>query len=716
MAVGVSFHDENAETIVFNVKNPITNGLSSTVQQCLRNRAKPPLSIYLMKYKNALPLATKQAIGFETEHAKQKLADGEVLPQGLIDQLGIKAAMQSLEADQPEIFFTHHLQQAGYEVQIVSKDWESVDFEQVQETRKRIKDVENEQVKAIAQEILCPEQMLTEREIRNKDWEQLKPTPTLQLSHERANALLRATGWDGNVERFADETNLIEADPRRAFQDAGVTDEMWTAARAALQADLSPDKIKGWSKGYLTTHHEATAFDEFEQSREYETHHRSDAIFIGSILKALLEKLPLTPAPMEAVGQALIDAAQTPFGKDRLSTLMKDGSTSDTIAKQVRFIDLGKDARPTQAHFDFVKRFIAEYYPARIAKVGDSYQLAAAKDTVQVESFKRIMECRIKHKTPDSDPDPENGNLTPPPASDPKAKDKVLVISMRSQGHSYRDIEQATGMPRNTIHRWYSETSSRPTNFPGSTYTRNEWDTPTLTESPPTPNTTAFEPDSQKLAAKLAAPESKLAAPESKLAAGEAASLVGLEAHCKLILELLKSGEKKRNEIVASLEVNIGSIDRALSHLVETGELIKVKDKWGVYDLPIRAIAFPEKGAKFAYSPYGKIEFPSTFPPEIRDALAASINDWRECSNELKSLQVKLESHCLLKNILKAFFKPLPWIKEASHLVTCAESFISQHDHHLVTIHHILDRYKERQTTRMVSLKSIKERMKAQLN
>ena len=62
--VGVSLKDENAETIVFSVQNPInTHGLSSTVQQCLRNRTKPPLSIYLMKYRNALPLASKQAIG-----------------------------------------------------------------------------------------------------------------------------------------------------------------------------------------------------------------------------------------------------------------------------------------------------------------------------------------------------------------------------------------------------------------------------------------------------------------------------------------------------------------------------------------------------------------------------------------------------------------------------------------------------------------------------
>ena len=201
--VGVSFKDENAETIVFSVQNPInTNGLSSTVQQCLRNRTKPPLSIYLMKYQNALPLATKQAIGFETEHAKQKLADSEALPQGLVDQLGIKAAMQSLEADQPETFFKHHLKQAGYQVQRQMIDWESVDFDKVQETRTRIKDSENEQVKEMALEILCPERLPTESEIRNKDWEPLQPAPTLQLAHERAHALLRRVGWQcGKIRR-----------------------------------------------------------------------------------------------------------------------------------------------------------------------------------------------------------------------------------------------------------------------------------------------------------------------------------------------------------------------------------------------------------------------------------------------------------------------------------------------------------------------------------
>ena len=56
---------------------------------------------------------------------------------------------------------------------------------------------------------------------------------------------------------------------------------------------------------------------------------------------------------------------------------LKMGAFRLTIAKQVRFIDLGKEATPTQAHFNFVEVFIPRHYPARIAKVGDLYQLAA---------------------------------------------------------------------------------------------------------------------------------------------------------------------------------------------------------------------------------------------------------------------------------------------------------------------------------------------------
>ena len=571
--VGVSLKDENAETIVFNVTNPLHNGLSSTVQQCLRNRTKPPLSIYVMKYQNPLPLAPQQAIGFQTEHAQQKLVDGETLPHGLIDQLGIKDAMLSLEADQPETLIKHHLKQAGYQVQMQTIDWESIDFERVKETRKQIENAEYEKVKPKALAILCPARMLTVPEIRKLNWEQ--PDPTLRLAYELANALLRLAGWDGNVERFVDESNQIAADPDVAFKEAGVTKQMWEAAILAVKVGLDPDKVSGWSKGYLPTHYPSEAFDEFEASREFEIHHRPDDIFIGRVANALLEKLPRKPAPKEEVRQALIDTAQEPFGKDRLSALMKDGSVSPVVAKRMRFIDLGKDAVPDERHLKFVEWFIPRYYPARIAKVGDLYQLATPTNAEQVDAFKQLMQCRAKAAKPDIDPELENGDLTPPPAADPKSDDKVLVVSMRNNGLSFRDIETHTGTPIATAHRWCTETSSRSTDFLGKAYIENEWNAPSLPKSPQTRTTTAFEADSQKLAA-----------PSEKLAAGEAASYIGLEAHCKLILELLTTGEKKRSEIVASLEVNIGSIDRALAHLVGAGEIVKVKGKRGVYCLP----------------------------------------------------------------------------------------------------------------------------------
>ena len=586
--VGVSLKDENAETIVFSVKDPIKNGVSSTVQQCLRNRTKPPLSIYLMKYQNALPLAPQQAIDFQTAHAKQKRSPAENEPEGLIAKLGIKDAMNSLETDQPETFFTHHIEQAGYQVHKQTIDWGAVDFDKAQETRKRIKDSENEQVKAMAREILCPERMLTEREIRNKNWGQLQPAPTLQLAHERANALLQATGWNGDVERFVDESNLIEADPRQAFQDAGVTDEMWEAAILALQVGLAPDKVSGWKKGYLTTHYPSAAFDEFEESREHEIHHRSDAIFIGRLAEALLEKLPRTPTSKEAVGQALIDAAQEPFGTDRLSALMKDGSVSPGVAKQVRFIDLGKDATATQAHFDFVKRFISEYYPARIAKVGDLYQLAPPQDAEQMEAFKQIMECRIKAKHPDSDPEPENGELTPPPAADPKAGDKALAIQMRNNQHSYREIAAEIGVSLGTVHSWCNDDSEcliRSENFLGGPYIENSLNTPSVPESPEPLTPTTFEAD---LADVGCLSDQTLDQTSDKAdVTSDNADMTSDMTFRSQILEMLSDGERRTKEIVECIDGKRVAIMNELKRLCDAGEIIKVK--WGVYDLPNRA-------------------------------------------------------------------------------------------------------------------------------
>ena len=115
--------------------------------------------------------------------------------------------MRTLSADQSEDFIRYHLRQAGVEVQTEEVDWETVDYQKVQERRKLLKDFENEVMRERALEILCPEGLLTEKEIRDLSWEQLQPTPFVQLTYELANKLMQAVGWNGEVDRFVDESN-----------------------------------------------------------------------------------------------------------------------------------------------------------------------------------------------------------------------------------------------------------------------------------------------------------------------------------------------------------------------------------------------------------------------------------------------------------------------------------------------------------------------------
>ena len=580
--VGVSLEDKNSEVIVLRTTNPLTGaGLDSSVQQCFRNRKLPPIHFFMLRYQNALPLTPTEATGFQTEHAKQKLNPDEDVPAGLIKQLGVSGAMRTLAADQPEDFITYHLRQAGVEVQIEEVDWEKVDYQTVQQKQKLLKDFEMEVVREKALQILCPEQLLTEKEIRDLNWGDLQPAPIVQLAHELANGLMQAAGWRGKVERFVDVGNTVEADPVQAFKDAGVTDDMWQAVRAAVTVELSIDKIGGWVKGFLATHFPEAAYDEFGQTREYEVHHRSDALFVGTLVSTLLEKLPRTPAPMEDIGKALIDAAQCNFGKDRHSALMKDGSVSPAIAKKVRFLDLGRDAQPTEAHFDFVKWLIEKYYPARIAKVGDLYQLAAPTDSEQVDAFAKIMSSRIMHKHPDIAPEPQNADFTPPPAQDPKADDKALVVQMRTDGHSFRDIEKHTGTPIGTAHRWCDECLIRSTDSPPRPYIGNQWNASSVPESPQTRTPTTFEADSPN----VASGRSDIG---SDIRQTDQTSGQSFKAQ---ILQLLADGEKQTASIIEWIEGKRTSIMDELKRLVDAGEIVKVKH--GVYDLSTRALPVP---------------------------------------------------------------------------------------------------------------------------
>ena len=576
--VGVSIEDENAEMIVFSTTNPLRKGgLSSLIQQCLRNRKKPPLTIYHMKYNNALPLAPTQSIAFQSEHAKQKLNKSEEVPAGLLEQVGIKDAFASLSDSEPESFIQHHLNMAGFDVLTETKDWESVDFEKVKELRKQLRNTEREAVVKRANEILSAHHVLAESEIRSLPWGELQPAPIDQLAHEQTNGLMQIAGWEEEKDAG---TPTLNGKP--------IPDEVWEAVQNANVVDLDIETANKWTQGYLTTHHEEVADAEFEADRNYEVNQRSNHLFIGTLVKTLLSKLPRSPAPQEEIGQALIDAAQTLFAPNRLSALMRDGSVSPDIAKQVRFIDLGKEAQPTEKHFNFVKQFIETYYPCRIAKIGDLYQLAQPKKTELYEAFLLLMGCRVKHKHPDINPEPSQEDLLPPPAADPKADDKKLVIRLRESGASFREIEQEIGVPRQTCCRWISE-SSRPIQMshkiPLINNIGNEWDTSASEKSQKTSEsraTTVFEADPPKVA---------------KVTSEKVAKVTSTPRHPTIqnqILTMLESGEKRTTDFLCKIEgVNDTAIKNQIKCMVDAGEIVRVRR--GVYNLSRPALPSPSQ-------------------------------------------------------------------------------------------------------------------------
>lgn len=568
--VGISIRDDNAETIVLCTGNPLSiTPLASTAQKCVRNRSIPPLRIYFLDYQNALPLSPEQAIDFQTAYAKQTLRD-EPVPDSLVELIGVKEALETLAADQPADFLSHHLGQAGYELKLEDLDLGTFDFQQVKDRRKQIKDREKAETIERAASILYPEQMLTDSEIRRRNWEDSQPAPYNQLAHERAAKILQHCGWNGEVERFEETTDRdrFRKGSVEAFRDAGVTDAMWATARNAVHLD--PKKIEAWKRAYLGVHYPDAVYAEYETGRQGEFHHRPDDRLIGKLMTELLERLPREPSTLEAVGQALIDAAQVRYGNDTLSALMKDGSMGLAMAKRVRVIDLGRDAEPDEAHFECVKGFISEHYPARIAKIGDRYQLATPRNEDDVKMFKEVVRCYIKHRHPDIDSDePNNSDLTPPPASDPSADIKKKASDLRKNGLSCRQAAKACNKSKSWVAKY--------------------------AESPPNPHSdrmVASTELSTQIPINKTHPRKRVDT-ITENGAKTASEPAPLQDGCIPVTDQIRqffdgnSGlEIKTNEIHDAIDAPEGTIKSALSRLVKAGELERVKGHHGVHKLP----------------------------------------------------------------------------------------------------------------------------------
>ena len=442
--VGISLHDEKGSTHVGMIENPLQYGsIASAVQKGLRNRSKQKIMMHYLKYNNPLPLAPDATIHKSKVHEQLKLDEDEYLPEHLITLKAKQHALETLATDQPETFIAEHWNKAGYETALThAVNVKNSSIEAVKSIRKEIKDEEREIVNDRALEIIDNFEIRTDSEIR-KEGEQgmLTPIPTEQLAHELANHALRATGWDDDVERWIDNTRLADS---MVFHH--ILREQWECAKLFVGHGIDFGDIKYQRNGYIGVHYNDITHENLRVEKmrgDVDITHIEDDRMRSSLLVQFLETIPQSPTPLVDIASVIIDCFQTRYGNQRFSELIKDGSLGLNWSTHTRFVMLGQDAKPSEAHIDLVQKFIRRYYPAYIAKQDGDYMLIL---TDKASTLFRIFECYINHVYDDI-PTKQNTELTPTFNAVPNASqaDIDTAQTMKMEGITIREIAGHVG-------------------------------------------------------------------------------------------------------------------------------------------------------------------------------------------------------------------------------------------------------------------------------
>ena len=453
--VGVSFREKNAETHVVQSENPIVFGSpQGNIQKLLRNRERPPLFYHYIRFKNPLPMSQSEAVSRAEFRESIKLSEGEQLPKYLIHHHAKRESLKSLADNQIDTLVSHHLQRAGYEVQVQTPPQpQETTVNLVKDRKKQLRDAEKQAVKQRAIEIIDNIEVISEAEIqRAGEQGQLEPIPTEQLAHETANANLQATGWDGDVQRKGDDGPPLPT----AAVFADVNQEQWQCANELLQAGIDAGKLAKQRSGFIRVHYPKVSEALAQRDREDEQlefiHRRNDGL-MAVLLTAFLTFLPTTaPQTLVEVADGVHSAFAEVYQGYTLAHWMVKGGFGD--AEAPRFLSWGPGAEITRDHLDWIQRFIREYYPARLRietrTVDDQEQVVCL--LVQSEDAAIVVQaihCYLKHAHPEVDLDSEEKRKLFPTQSNMPYQyegEREQARQMREAGASLKDIAQAVEM------------------------------------------------------------------------------------------------------------------------------------------------------------------------------------------------------------------------------------------------------------------------------
>ena len=428
--VGINILDPNAVTIIVTVKRFGQRPWKEVVQECLRNRARTNVEIHYTDTPVALPIKPSEAEATSLFHETMK--GYKASQPGVTEHAARDYALSTLADAQPEVYLEHHLQQiAGMHINTVQgKNCDTETLQALKQQMKQATQNEADAVKERARIYLNRNEIWTKDEIRRRSIN-AGIDSIAHLTYEKINGYCQAVGWDGEseVELTPEQRELVV----KLINDGTDTETLikrrrgWLATRyPALYAQIFGNE-------------KADALD-----ADIESDALTDDRFRGQLLGKLIDGLKGRVFTQEALSFQLITLLvfPEPNVKHTPLSLIQKGALGTATYRQTRFI--GRTA-PT-AIVKWVRKFISEWYPARIKKEYGNDAYALTPDDPAAISIFRVW---AKHRygitlyTDDG---------TDPPVL-PGEQMKQQAQQLREQGKTVRQVATEMGLSKSKVAR-----------------------------------------------------------------------------------------------------------------------------------------------------------------------------------------------------------------------------------------------------------------------
>ena len=452
--VGISILDPNARTVILNGITYGSRDASMAVQKCVRDRWRCGIFFHYADYDISLPVrpSENEKVSLYHEALKAAASPGAHLSEDAVNKVARSLALSTLADHQLETFVQHHLGKIGnmevYHASALPQEKERL--KAISLRRSEIRHAEKLKRIATAIDFLKQPYLLTTSEIRVLS-NQGGLSPDEILAHETANAAAQAVGWDNEIHGYEN------GKPIKVLPDA---DNLEIAIELTEQ-NINTDNLSKQRRGYLACNFPKWTSSEFQTDLQrsdselvmeglgLELPAITDDRFLGLLLTKLLDRLTGKVFDSASLATAVREVLNSPADTGKtFGSELESGALGASAYRIARFLHCSDD----DFLIRWVRGFVSQWYPARLAKSKDTYALTHADNVnLRLTSFSRWL---IHQPSVKSDTQIDLDIFEPTELPDPDAELKKVARFRREGGETIKSIAESLNRNPRTIAKW----------------------------------------------------------------------------------------------------------------------------------------------------------------------------------------------------------------------------------------------------------------------